>query len=316
MRVLVLHYSQTGQLSAAVTAFTQTLQDNSEIEVVYARLEPETAYPFPWPFMKFFSIFPESVYMLPPKMKPLSISEDQDFDLIILAYQVWFLSPSLPTCGFLQSPQAAKLLKNKPVITLIACRDMWLMAQEKVKRELQRLQAHLIDNVALVDKGGSAFSFLSTPFWMFSGHRGPWGPVPQAGVAKEDIQNCDRFGQRIAEVLCSEQPQLDKSLLQGLGAVKIKEKTIASETMAHRSFLIWSKILMAVGNQDSRTRRMVLCVYIVFLITLILTVVPISALLKKIISPFTQARVAKQKQYYAFPSGEDRHLIQSSVNEQ
>lgn len=310
-RVLVLHYSQTGQLTDVVNSFTGPLLNCPGIDVVFKNLEPQIPYPFPWPFLQFFSIFPESVYMQPPEMTPLEIDPQQDFDLIILAYQVWFLSPSLPTTGFLKSETAKKLLRGKPVITLIGCRDMWLTAQEKVKHELQRLEAILIDNVVLVDEGGSATSFLSTPLWMFSGHRGPWHFVPKAGIAADDINACDRFGKRLAEELSLDQPKLDRPLFKGLGAVHIKEKTIASELMAHRSFLVWGKILRAAGDQDSTGRRLAIHIYVVFLVTLILTLVPVSALIKKLLSPFTQTRIAKQKEYYSFPSGESRHLLEN-----
>ncbi|VAW90107.1 Dialkylrecorsinol condensing enzyme [hydrothermal vent metagenome] len=314
-RVLVVHYSQTGQLTEVVKAFTQPLLKNPEIEVTFECIEPEVDYPFPWPFLKFFRIFPETVYMQPPRMKPYSIASTDKFDLIILAYQVWFLSPSLPTTAFLRSELAKNIFKGTPVITLIACRDMWLMAQEKVKKELQHLEARLIDNVALVDECGSALSFLSTPLWMFTGSKGPRRFSPKAGVSTEDIKNCDRFGKRIAQALNSSSSPLHDPLLQGLGAVKIKEKIIATEVMAHRSFLLWGKLLRAMGEQDSLARAIGLCFYIVFLIFLILTVVPISALIKKLLSPLTKKHIEKQKLYYSQPSGEGRLLILGKKNE-
>lgn len=265
--------------------------------------------------MTFFSIFPESVLMRPPPIKPLDPPVEGNFDLVILGYQVWFLSPSLPTTGFLRSAQADRLLKDTPIITLIACRDMWLTAQEKVKRELDRHRSRLIDNVVLVDEAGSAMSFLSTPLWMFTGRRGPWGPVPRAGVSPDEIRRCSRFGRRITEELASSHPRLDGPLLRGLGAVTVNEKTIASEKMAHRSFLIWSRLLAAVGPPDSLRRRLGLCVYVVFLVALILTVVPLSALIKKLLAPLTREKTARAKQYYAWPSGEGRELSDADGHE-
>ena len=80
----------------------------------------------------FFNQFPESVHLKPaPIEKP--ILQREKYDLVIIAYSVWFLSPSQPITAFLQSEQA-KILKNTPVITLIGCRNMWLMAQEKMKK--------------------------------------------------------------------------------------------------------------------------------------------------------------------------------------
>lgn len=312
MRILVLHYSQTGQLSAAVNSMTKPLLAHSDIEVIFGHIEPVHAYPFPWPFIEFFCHFPEAVYMDAPENKPLELDGIDQFDLIILGYQVWFLSPSLPTTALLRSSEAEKIFSGKPVITFIACRDMWLTAQEKVKNELQRLDATLIDNVALVDEGGSALSFLSTPLWMFTGHKGPWWWIPKAGVAEADITACERFGKRIVERITATSPDLKNPMLTGLGAVNIKEKIIASEALAHRSFLLWGHLLRAVGSPTSSARRIVVRIYIIFLIILILTLVPVSALIKKLLSPLTKSRVASQKQYYSFPSGESRHDIEGN----
>ncbi|MFV0277149.1 MAG: dialkylresorcinol condensing enzyme, partial [Parahaliea sp.] len=102
--VLVIHYSQSGQLNSVVDTFTRALVDAPDIDVRFEQLEPERPFPFPWPFLQFLDTFPESVYLDPPPLKPLSLTGDEDFDLVILAYQVWFLSPSLPTTAFLQHP--------------------------------------------------------------------------------------------------------------------------------------------------------------------------------------------------------------------
>ena len=67
------------------------------------------------------------------------------------------------------------------MVTLIGCRNMWLMAQEKVKAKLTELGARLIDNIALTDACGTAASFLATPLWMFTGRQKPYAWVPRAG---------------------------------------------------------------------------------------------------------------------------------------
>ncbi len=86
--------------------------------------------------------------------------------------------------------------------------------------------------------------------------------------------------------------------------VKINDKLIASEKVGSRSFAVWSKILKAFGSRDSIGRTLGLGLYITFLVTLILTVVPVTALIKKILSPLFRKKIQKQKQYYAQPSGE------------
>ena len=303
-RVLVLHYSQTGQLSRVLQSVVAPLQQSDAVEVVCQDIQPLENYPFPWPFFRFINTFPEASHDVGCQLHPMNTLGSEDFDLVILGYQVWFLSPSIPITGFLKSADAQSLLAGKPVITVIACRNMWLMAQEKIKGHLSRLGARLIGNVALVDEAGTAASFLSTPLWVLTGKKGPFPlGIPAAGVSEQDITEAGRFGKAIAARLLSGDP-LDETVLQGLGAVTVNEKLIASEKMAARSFYLWGKLFRALGGPDAWLRKPLVLVYAVFLLTLILTVVPLTALLKKLMGPFTAKRTLRQKRYFSAPSGE------------
>jgi hypothetical protein len=302
-KVLAINYSQTGQLSQILQSISQPISQSEQIEFEFINIEPAKPFPFPWPFLQFFRIFPETVAMQPVDLKPITTQYEQ-YDLIILSYQVWFLSPSLPIASFLQSQQAKSLLVDTPVVTVIGCRGMWLMAQEKVKAQLQLLQAKLLDNVVLSDDCGAFFSFLATPLWMLTGNKKPLSWVPAAGVAEQDIVEAKRFGVAIKNRLENDSSPLEQSMLRGLSAVTINEKLIASEKVANHSFSIWSKILRKIGPQQSTRRAFGLIVYVTFLLALILTVVPISALIKKLISPLTKDKIIEQKKYYAEPSGE------------
>jgi hypothetical protein len=44
---------------------------------------------------------PECILGVPPEIEPPGFDPIEPFDLVVLAYQVWFLSPSLPVQGFL-----------------------------------------------------------------------------------------------------------------------------------------------------------------------------------------------------------------------
>ena len=305
-KVLVVHYSQSGQLSRVAEHFTQPLVDAPDIDVRFEALVPYEPFPFPWPILRFFDAMPECVYLDPPPLMPLTVDDSESFDLVILAYQVWFLSPSLPTTAFLKSDSAQRLLHGKSVITLIACRNMWLMAQEEVKNLLSGMGARLIGNVALVDEAGSIWSFLATPIWVLTGRKGPLlgGLVPRAGVAEAEIRACSRFGERILERFRAAS-SMDMDLLKNLGAVQVDETLISSEKMGRRGFRIWGKLLRRVGPPGSNRRKPILIVYFIFLLTFILTFVPISMFIQKLLSPRTKMRVAEQKQYFSQPSGSE-----------
>jgi hypothetical protein len=303
-QVLVVHYSQTGQLDRLMQSVCAPLLQRADIHVDFLALQPAQPYPFPWPFLGFFRIFPETVLMRPQPLLPLAVDPAQRYDLVILAYQVWFLSPSQPMTSFLASTEAAQLLAGTPVVTLIGCRNMWLMAQEKLKQRLNQLGARLVDNIALTDACGTAASFLATPLWMFTGRQKPYGWVPRAGIDEAEIVAARRFGEAMAQRLTADGLPIEQPMLTGLGAVRVDEKLIASEKVGNRSFQLWSRLLAALGPPQSRRRGAGLLLYIVFLLCLIVTVVPLSALLKKLMAPLFKARIQREKAYYAGPSGE------------
>jgi len=303
-QVLIVHFSQTGQLDKLAQSVCAPLLQHADIQLDFLALQPAQPYPFPWPFLDFFRIFPETVLMRPQPLLPLAVDTSKRYDLVILAYQVWFLSPSQPMSAFLASPEAAQLLKGTPVVTLIGCRNMWLMAQEKIKTRLGELGARLVDNIALTDACGTAASFLATPLWLFTGRQKPYSWVPRAGIAEAEITAASRFGEAMAQRLTLNERPIEQPMLAGLGAVRIDEKLIASEKVGNRSFQLWSRLLVALGPQQSRRRAAGLLVYIVFLLCLIVTVVPLSALLKKLLAPLLKERTQREKAYFAGPSGE------------
>lgn len=310
-RVLAIGYSQTGQLTSVLESVLGPLQQASGIEVTELHLEPVEPFPFPWPFWRFFDTFPECVYEEPAPIREPDLSGDEDFDLIVFSYQVWFLSPSMPAMAFLQHPKARRLIAGKPVVSVVACRNMWLSAHETFKRHIDSLGGYLADNVVLIDRAHSAATFVSTPVWVLTGHRGPYlgGLIPAAGISRADIDAAARFGHAMAEQLPGRDRDDREPMLRGLGAVRVNERMIASERIAHRSFRIWGALLRRLGKPNTPVRRAVLGLYFLFLFTLILTAVPVSAVIKRLVAPLTRERTARQRQHYAAPSGESRELL-------
>lgn len=309
-RILVIHYSQTGQLDRVVASVLAPLNVDSSVDITTERLKPVEDYPFPWPFVKFINTFPEAAHECGCELQPLSIDAHQSFDLVIIAYQVWFLAPSIPITAFMKSEVAASLLKNTPVITVIACRNMWLMAQEKMKAHLARIGAPLIGNIALTDKVGTAASFIATPLWLLTGKKGPFKfGIPAAGVAEEDIHQAARFGEALKARLASGQV-LDQTIFQGLNAVTVNTGLIASEKVGTRSFYLWGKLFRIFGGPNAWLRKPLTFIYAAFLIALIITVVPVSTLIKRLFAPLNRQRIARQKKYFAEPSGEAIEFIE------
>lgn len=301
-KVLVISYSQTGQLSNLVNNFTKSLFENKNINVIYKNIEPKKPFAFPWTLMTFMDSFPESVYLEPCEINEFE-EDDNDYDLIILSYSVWFLSPSIPISSFLKSPWAKKKFKNKPVITLIGCRNMWIMAQEKVKRLLLDLDAKLIDNVVLIDKGNSLETFITTPRWMLTGKKDSIFGLSTAGIDENEITKSQRFGKALVDALMNDKEKENKSLLYGLKAVEVDTKLIKSEKIGTKSFTIWGGLIRKIGKPGDIKRKPILMLYLIFLLLMIIIVVPINMIIQSILRKINKDAVIKEKELYELPSG-------------
>lgn len=302
-RILVLAFSQTGQLSEVTQSILAPLQQTSNISVHIETLRPVSPYPFPWKFFSFFDAFPESAHMVAPPLQPLSLTGDEDFDLVILPYQVWFLAPSLPVTAFLQHPTAKKILAGKPVVTVIACRNMWMLAQEKMKGLLAASGARLLDNVALIDPSPTMTTLVTTTLWLLSGKRDLIRGLPPAGVDATTIKAASRFGFALRDALLSNQELGTDPLLTGLKAASSDPRLLFSENAATRSFYLWGKLLRAVGEPGQVRRRPFLVLYVTFLFILIVTVLPVSLLIQALFRPFLKRRFVELKQRFDAPSG-------------
>lgn len=302
-RILVLSYSQTGQLSEITQRIVAPLQQSKHCSVHMETLRPVAPYPFPWGIFNFLDAFPESAHMVAPPLQPLSLTGDEEFDLVILPYQVWFLAPSLPVTAFLKHPLAQKLLAGKPVVTVIACRNMWMLAQEKMKGLLAACGARLLDNVVLIDPSHTITTLFTTPLWLLSGKRDLLPGLPPAGLDAASIQAASRFGFALRDALLNNQECGTAPLLTGLTAVNSDPGLLFSEKAGTRSFYLWGKLLRAVGEPGQLRRRPVLVLYVIFLIALIVTVVPTSLLVQAVLRPFLKRRFVALKQKFDAPSG-------------
>lgn len=302
-KILVIQYSQTGQLSSIIESVSRPLIASPDLEVSIETLQPVEPYPFPWPFFKFLDVFPECVALDAPELQPSDLAAHSDTDLVIIAYQVWFLAPALPITSFMQSEQGKELLKGKPVITIIGCRNMWTRAQETMKAMLDDCGARLLDNVVLTDQGSLLASFVTTPRWLWTGKKGAFWGFPAAGVSNQDIESCCRFGKAIEAGLAKDKEKDQGPMLYGLKAVEADVSQIQSEKVGFRSFKVWGKLLRSIGKQGDPKRVPVLAIYVVFLILMIITVVPISMLLKVLLAPLMKQKHLQSKYYFEAPSG-------------
>jgi len=310
--VLVITYSQSGQLAEIAARIVAPLESAGH-RVHVETLVPETPNPWPWPVIDFIDAFPECVQLDPPPLKPLAIPEGVDWDLVIITYQVWYLSPALPVTAFLQGPHAA-LLKGKPVVTVVACRNMWLSAQQTLKRLIADAGGQLRDHIAFTDPGHPLATFITTPRWVLTGRRDRFLGMPPAGVAPAEIKGAQRFGVALAAALNGDQERQSAPLLAGLRAVEVNPRLALSERTAYRAFRVWSKLIRLFGKRGQWRRRPILLVFALYLIAMVITVVPLSLLVQSALAPLLRPRLARLKAQYEQPSGSQDDRIQQHVS--
>ena len=80
---------------------------------------------------------------------------------------------------------------------MIGCRNMWLNAQEEVKKDLLRAGAELVGNIVLTDSYPNIISTLTIIRWAFTGKKEASGILPAAGVQDKDIQGVKSFSKAI-----------------------------------------------------------------------------------------------------------------------
>ncbi len=295
--VLVIYYSQTGQLLNILKNIGSAISDE-DINISYCEIVPKEKFPFPWKQEEFYGAFPETFLQIPSQLEsiPAEILQKK-FDLVILGYTVWYLTPSIPINSFLKSEDANTLLNNTPVVTVSASRNMWIMAQEKVKKLLVNTNAKLIGNIALVDKNLNHISVITIVHWLIGGKKTRMlGVFPKPGVSDRDIEAAKRFGLPIKKALLkNEYSNLQKDLLDK-GAVKVDPSLIATDIRGNIVFTKWANHLIKKEGKERKKWLVYFKYYLLFAIWLIAPIVFVVFLLTYI--PMYR-KIQREKAYYS-----------------
>ena len=90
-KVLVLYYTQTGQIEDIINNVFKSVVNSPDIEITFEKIRPEPEFPFPWASEEFFQVFPESVLGIGCNIKQLNIDLTEEYDLVVIGYQPWYL---------------------------------------------------------------------------------------------------------------------------------------------------------------------------------------------------------------------------------
>ena len=292
-KILVIYYSQSGQLQDILDNFTAPLiAAGNTVEKV--RVDVANAYPFPWKGKSFFAVMPDCVLSVPTELKPFQLKQSK-YDLIILGYQAWFLSPSIPVNSILTHPTVKNVLKDTPVVTINGARNMWISAMERIKKILKSSDAKLVGSISLVDKHHNFVSFITIFHWMFKGKKEAFSIFPKPGVSDEDIAHTSVYGNTVQKYLEAESwDGLQDELIQQK-AIEVKYNLMFIESKASKIFAIWANI---IAKKKKKTAWLVAFKY--YLLIALFVAAPIILTVDFIFfKPFLSGRIKRQIQQYS-----------------
>ena len=292
--ILVIYYTQSGQLEDILNNFIAPLVEaGNTVEKV--RVHVANDYPFPWNGKAFFAVMPDCVLSVPTELKLFQLKENK-YDLVILGYQAWFLSPSIPVNSILNDPAVKAILKDTPVVAITGARNMWISAMERIKKILKDADAKLVGSISLFDKHHNFISFITIFYWMFKGKKGRWlGIFPKPGVSDVDIAKTADYGRTVQKYLNGTGfDGLQDELIQQK-AIEVKYNLMFIESKASKIFSIWANI---IAKKKKKTTWLVAFKY--YLLIALFIAAPIILTVDFIFfKPFLSGRIKKQKQLYS-----------------
>ena len=291
-KVLAIYFSQSGQLGEIIDNLTLPISTPG-VTVEKVVVQTVIPYPFPWKGNTFFEVMPHCVLSVPTQLVPFTLKEDK-YDLVILGYQAWFLSPSIPFNSILNTPSVRAVLKDTPVVMITGARNMWITAFEKSKKILAGTGAKLSGHIALVDKHANFISFVTIFYWMLMGKKGRFLNIfPKPGVSDEDIAGAKDFGEIVSRHLSNGDWEGLQPALVSKKAVVIKYSLMFIESKASRIFSIWANIIVKKKN-----RGFWLNLYKYYLIIALFVAAPIILTVDAIFfKPFSGRKIQARKQY-------------------
>lgn len=294
-KVLVINYSQSGQLNEIIDNF---LLPFAAVNVEKVHIKPVKPFPFPWNSEVFYNTMPECVNEEAVALQPISYASEQ-YDLIVIGYQPWFLSPSLPITSLLQDPVFQQKMKGTPIVTIIGGRNMWLNSQESIKAYIKKAGGILVGNIPLMDREPNLISVLTIFHWMLTGKKErKWDLLPLPGVSQNDILSTDKFGVIVHNALVKEDfSGLQKKILS-LGLIDIPTDIWFIEMRGKKIFRIWASLIKKKGTTPEKRKFYVNLFKYYLLIALFVASPIILTVYFILIAPFSQKSIKKSKEYY------------------
>jgi hypothetical protein len=294
-KIAAFYYSQSGQGTDILQSVCRPLTAAGH-EVVCKEIAPETAFSFPWSGNSFFEAFPESREGIACPLRKIELGDVQDAALVIVVYPAWFLSPAIPVNAFFQDESIRAFLNGKHIVTIDGCRNMWVMAHQKVKTYVAQCGGKLSGNIVLQDMHHNLVSVITIVRWLMGGRKEKKGVFPDAGVSAADIEHAAVFGETIADALAGAGFSGLQERLMQQGAIYYKPNIVFIEKAGHRIFGIWSKFVLRKGGYGAPERAFRLKLFKYYLFAVLYLVSPIGLAVFYLTYPFRIKAIRKDRQ--------------------
>ncbi|MEE6179346.1 hypothetical protein [Mycobacterium sp. 050134] len=264
-KAVVYLYTQTGQLREVTEALTGPLQAR-DWSVRWVDVQPRKGFPFPWPVRRFFGVFPEAVNRksLVDLVEPAQGFHSAPDELVVLAYQVWYLAPSIPVRSLLAAHPEA--VRDRDVVTVIACRNMWYSAAIEMCGLLRAAGARSVEVVAATDTRSSTTTLVTTLRWLLTGHREPFLWFGKAGVGEDELGRVADVGRCLAE-----------SKPRPPGMAPVVPALAAADIIAGHSFRRWGAMAERARTHGRAAGAASLTAFVLVLLTAIALGLPLAA---------------------------------------
>lgn len=294
MKIVVFYYSQTGQALSVAQSICSTL--GADDDVIYKEIVPQHKYPYPWKKTAFFDVFPECRLGIPPSgIEPINLADVRNADIVIVAGQSWFLSPSLPLQSFFLDNEIKKYLHGRNVIFINACRNMWQNTGLRVKGYLHEVGARLVGHIVVQDAAPNLVSVITVVRWQLHGKTSPTRFLPAAGIDKKTIASASRFGTIIKEALHSGDLDSLQDKLLATGGIIYKPSIIFMEKVGYRMFLLWARFVRMKGYYGDERRYSRLNTFYYYLLFVLFIISPFAQLFFYITYPLRRVAYHKRK---------------------
>ncbi len=307
--ILVINYSQTGQLDEILENFLTPFKD---FDIERLKIYPKNEFPFPWSSEVFFDKMPETVLEQPIDLEPFELKREK-YDLIIIGYQPWFLSPSLPVTALLTDPKFKPILKNTPVATVIGARNMWINSQKSIVRWIEEADGILVANIPFCDKVQNHISALTILHWMLTGKKNKkWGILPLPGIKQSDIDAAEIYGQPLAAAAKNANFDGVQKEILDKGGIYIESSIILIESRAKKLFRMWAKLIKRKGTTPEK-RAFWVSFFKWYLLIALFVISPPVVFIHTLLKPLLRSNIKQNQRRYLYLGIKNKPAIKGSV---